>query len=164
VTWPLWLITIAYLAWRVNSTDFDGPARYAHLFSMPDYTLLKHYVNDPVMRIDTFFATLPAYAELLAWPVGLHMERAFLLYDVLATPVIIGMIMVLAAFAQIAWGRGKKALALSWGLLWFGAAHAPNSGILFSMNSLFLEHWMYLPTIGLFLGFAETGVRFLDKI
>lgn len=48
---------------------------------------------------------------------------------------------------------------MSWGLLWFAAAHSPDSGILVQMNALFLEHWMYLPSVGLFLGIAETCAR-----
>jgi tetratricopeptide (TPR) repeat protein len=42
--------------------------------------------------------------------------------------------------------------------LWFAAAHAPDTGLLIPMNSLFLEHWMYLPSAGLFLGIAQTFV------
>jgi tetratricopeptide (TPR) repeat protein len=59
--------------------------------------------------------------------------------------------MVIAAALQIIWGRR---LILSWGLLWFAAAHAPNTGILLPINALVSEHWMYLPTAGLFLGVA----------
>lgn len=162
-TWPLWLIAILYLAWRVNSPDFDGPERYAHLFTLPEYATLKRYADDPFMRVATFLATLPAYAKLLLWPVGLHMERSFALQDDFTAPVWTGFAMLIAAFAQIIWGRGKRGVALSWGSLWFGAAHAPNAGLLFPMNSLFLEHWMYLPSIGLFLGLAQSGLSLLDR-
>jgi Tfp pilus assembly protein PilF len=36
--------------------------------------------------------------------------------------------------------------------LWFFAAHIPHTGVLLPVNSLFLEHWMYLPSIGLIGG------------
>ena len=164
-TLPLWIITVVFLAWRVSSPDFDGPERYRQLFQMPEYASLKLYAVDPFVRFSTFLATLPAYANLLVWPVDLHMERAFPLHLNLTTvPAVTGLVMLVAALAHILWSmKTRRGLALSWGLLWFMAAHAPNSGIFFYMNSLFLEHWMYLPTIGLFLGLAQTAVVLLDR-
>jgi tetratricopeptide (TPR) repeat protein len=35
-------------------------------------------------------------------------------------------------------------------------AQAPNTGILVPMKGVIAEHWMYLPSIGLFLGLAQT--------
>lgn len=164
-TWPLWLVAMIFLAWRVTSTDFDGPARYAQLFHMPQYANMQYYAEDPFVRAMTFLATLPSYTQLLLWPVGLHMERAFPLFDdPLALPVVIGFVMLAAALTEIIRNRRPNAHALNWGLLWFGAAHAPNSGVLFSMNSLFLEHWMYLPTLGLFLGIAQSATGLLGRL
>ena len=163
-TWPLWLTAMVYLAWRVSSSDFDGPTRYTHLFGMPEYATMKLYAENPLLRFTTFLATLPAYAQLLLWPVDLHMERSFPLQDDwLSSRVLGGLVMLLAAAAEIVWARRGAGLAVAWGLLWFGAAHAPNTGLLFPMNSLFLEHWMYLPTIGLCLGLAEVAVTLLDR-
>jgi tetratricopeptide (TPR) repeat protein len=165
LTAPLWAIAFAFLAWRVNASNFDGPERYAQLLQLPAYALFRQYAESPAIRVLTFLATLPAYAGLLLWPAGLHMERSFPLFETpLAWQVLVGFAMLIAAAVQIGWNRNKRWLPLSWGLLWFGAAHAPDSGILFAMNSLFLEHWMYLPTIGLFLGLAETAVPFVDRL
>jgi tetratricopeptide (TPR) repeat protein len=95
-------------------------------------------------------------------PAGLHMERAFSIYiDPVEWPVVMGL--VLAGISAVVIFRScRKAphnLALSWGLLWFFVVHGPDSGILIPMNSLFLEHWMYLPMIGLLLGLAETTAQ-----
>jgi tetratricopeptide (TPR) repeat protein len=163
-TWPLWLITLVYLAWRVTSPDLDGPARYEHLYALPEFASLKFYAEDPWLRMLTFFSTLPAYARLLVWPVGLHMERAFPVTDLLLSPpVLLGIAMILLTTLQVACNRNERRPALSWGLLWFTAAHAPNTGLLFSMNSLFLEHWMYLPSLGLFLGMAQFSVETIRR-
>jgi tetratricopeptide (TPR) repeat protein len=89
------------------------------------------------------------------------MERVFPIYtraDLL--PVLEGLLITVAAFAQIIWAvfiqKGRRGLALSWGILWAAAAHFPNSGLAVPTNSLFLEHWLYVPTTGLFLGIAES--------
>jgi len=165
ITWPLWVIAVLYLLWRVNSPAFDGPARYQQLLQMPAYGVMHYYSEHPWVRFITFLATLPAYGQLILWPCDLYMERSFPLYDdPMSTQVVMGCLMLAAALAAIYWGRTKATRPLAWGLLWFGAAHAPNSGILFSMNSLFLEHWMYLPTIGLFLGLSETGMVAINRL
>ena len=47
-------------------------------------------------------------------------------------------------------------------VLWIVASHLPHSGVLIAVNSVFLEHWMYLTSIPLFLlagaGLARTRV------
>jgi len=69
-----------------------------------------------------------------------------------------GLTLVLASAAYIVWNgkHYRRGMEMSWGLLWFAAAHAPDMGILVPINSRFMEHWMYLPTVGLFLGSAQT--------
>ena len=64
-----------------------------------------------------------AYLGILVWPVGLHMERAFYVFNDVAPQVWWGLLILALAITQLAWGRGQRGLAMSWGLLWFGAAH-----------------------------------------
>ncbi|MDD3370850.1 MAG: tetratricopeptide repeat protein, partial [Alphaproteobacteria bacterium] len=180
-TWPLWLISLGYVHWRSNNPNFDGPLTYKRIYAMPQYEELRLYAETFSYRIYTFFSTLPDYLELLLWPHGLHMDRFFPVAKTLfAAPVLGGMLMVALGAGYVVWSywnkprekhAGKAAppkllddrRALSWGLLWFATAHAPDSGLLFSINSMFLEHWMYLPTTGLFLGLAQTLTGTLRK-
>lgn len=156
-TLPLWLLAFAYLYWRYNADHLDGPSRYARLFQMQDFSSWNLYAQHPVWRLQTFLATLPNYISLLFYPTNLHIERSFAVYASWKYAYVqLGLAILILAMIQMGWGRGKKGVAMSWGLLWFGAAHFPNTGLLIPMNSLFLEHWMYAPTIGLFLGTAET--------
>jgi tetratricopeptide (TPR) repeat protein len=39
--------------------------------------------------------------------------------------------------------------------MWFGCALIPQTGLVVPVNALLYEHWMYLPSIGLFLGMAQ---------
>ncbi len=155
-TWPLWVAAGAYTVWRLTTTGYDGPETYRKMFDYPEYYSLKMYSEHFELRFYTFLATLPAYLQLLVWPEGLHMERSFRIFlNFMLGPALVGCGMLIAAVTLVIFGRGKYSLPLSWGLLWFGAAHFPDTGLLLATNSLFLEHWMYLPTAGLFLGIAQ---------
>lgn len=155
-TWPLWCLMLVYVAWRITTPHFDGPGTYAVIFENPQYKSLKVYSENLSLRFYTFFATLPAYLQLLVWPTDLRMERNFPIHLNMTPKAITGLIILLIVSAYILLIRTRKGLPLSWGLLWFGAAHFPNTGLIIVSNALFLEHWMYLPSIGLFLGMAQS--------
>lgn len=164
-TWPLWVISLIYVFWRTHASGFDGPQTYEYDYSLPGYSQLRLYAAHPMYRIYTFFASLPLYLQLLIYPAGLHMERNLTVYPTLfAPPVLKGLAVFVLAAAQIVRScrRPDRGIEISWGLLWFAAAHGPDSGILIPVNSLFLEHWMYLPSVGLFLGLAQTAYKFLQ--
>jgi len=161
-TWPLWIIAILFIVWRMNDMNFDGPKRYALLYHLPEYGNLRNYSAHFSYRVYTFLATLPNYAGLFIWPVGLHMERNFAIFtDFWRGDVVIGALMVGAAVLYVTTQRRPQGKALSWGLLWFAGAHAPDTGLFVTGNSLLLEHWMYLPSVGLFLGIAESVALWL---
>ncbi len=150
-TWPLWAVAALYMAVRI------------YLLQMSDVAFYKE-VNiltaSPYVRFSTFLATLPAYFKILLWPADLHMLRDFPVFtSIWMKPVVPGLIIFLAALAIMGTAvsaRGKKSLALSWGIGWFFAAHLLHSGVLMPVNALLNEHWMYLPTVGLTLGTAQT--------
>jgi tetratricopeptide (TPR) repeat protein len=165
-TWPLWVISLVFVYWRATAPGFDGPQTYSRFYGLHEFANLALYAQHPAYRLYTFFATLPAYLKLLLLPEGLHMERAFSIYtDPSMSPVIAGAVIVAISLLAFASSCRKipRCLPASWGILWFYAAHGPDSGLLVPMNSLFLEHWMYLPTVGLFLGLAESVARLCEN-
>jgi tetratricopeptide (TPR) repeat protein len=159
-TWPLWVIAIAYAYWRAHTPGFDGPQTYGRFYAIPSFADLKAYANEPLYRIYTFLTTLPQYLQLLIWPTHLHMERSFPIQaNLWSWFVASGIFMIVFACGHLIYScRKNRWLEMSWGFLWFAAAHAPDTGLLIPMNALFLEHWMYLPSVGLFLGLAQTLV------
>ncbi len=157
-TWPLWVIMAAYFV--LLHIVYGGQGMMAANASGNSL-----YAHDIAMRVFTSIATLPTYLGLMLWPHNLHMERTFLVYPgVIAFPSVwAGLALVGAALVQMAWGRGKRGLALTWGLLWFAAAFSPYSGVIKPINALIAEHWMYLPCIGLALGFSQTIALCVEK-
>ncbi len=148
-TWPLWLVTLGYMAIRFAIMPFTGK----ELLNIDPMSVA--YGQHFYLRFYTFLATIPAYLQLLVWPEGLHMDRNFAVrLDPWFFEVKAGFIVLLALMAQVFFCRKSKRPALSWGIIWFACAHFPQTSLLIPVNSLFLEHWMYLPTIGLSLGAA----------
>lgn len=145
---PLWLISALYYIARTYFLTFSG-------FQLHQQNDL--YATSVLCRIYTFLATLPHYIGFVFWPFHLHYDRDF---PIVTVPwhisVLAGALIVCLAVTQIALGRSRRAIAFSWGLLWFAAAHLLHSGILVPVNASLLEHWLYLPAAGLFLGTAQS--------
>ncbi len=155
-TWPLWLVLAAYILARFTVLNFSG---------FDFYKEHNIYTDHLDVRIFTFLASLPEYLRILLWPSDLHMDRALAVPVTLwRPPVLGGALLVLVALAQIIGTRGPSNASLGWGLLWFGAAYAPNTGIFLPINALILEHWTYLPSAGLFLGVAQSLAARLERI
>lgn len=145
---PLFIVAALYY---IAHNYFLGFGGYA-LYQQDDA-----YANSILCRIYTFLATLPYYLGILVWPVHLHYDRDFkYVTDLWNLPVMAGIGMIGIAATQIILGRNRRALAFSWGLLWFAAAHLLHTGILKPVNASLLEHWLYLPSIGLFLGTGQS--------
>jgi tetratricopeptide (TPR) repeat protein len=155
-TLPFWFLAGFYLVARKTFLNFDDTFTF--------FKSANIYSENFLVRLSTFFATVPAYLSLLVWPTGLHMERNFPVFaSPLFAPVIAGAVLVAATLFQVGLARGRWGVALSFGFLWFWAAHAPHTGVLIPVNSLFLEHWLYLPTAGLFLGVAQSVGSLLER-
>lgn len=154
-SWPAWLLAAFYLVARATVLDFDDSYRF--------YPQENLYTQNILIRFYSALATLPDYFALILAPHDLHMERELTVAaSFFLPPVLLGAALASASAAFVFYAFRKKNTAaqpFAFGLLWFYAAFFPCSGILVPMNALFLEHWMYLPTIGLFLGTAESVAR-----
>ncbi len=156
-TWPLWLMVGAYLAARATVLNFAGVFGYYNNTIAVDVGLAH--------RFYTSLATLPVYTRLLVWPVGLHMERSFPIYTSLWAPQVLeGFLILATVITCILWKPTCRTTPMAWGLVWAAAMHAPQSGILIRSDALIAEHWLYLPTMGLSLGFGESLERMSQSI
>lgn len=153
-TWPLWVIALTYVGLRMTILKLAG---------LDFYKAENIYTEHLFVRFCTFFATLPDYLSLIIYPVDLHFDRDFPVYVDMASPKVLmgaGIFLLCSAFVIYSLLTKKNsplAVLITWGLLWFGAAHLLHTGLLLPVNAFFLEHWMYLPSIGLFLVLAQHG-------
>jgi len=154
--WPLWLLSVCYIVIWLLFRHLHGSS--IDISGVPLYT--DHVVN----RILTSLATLPAYTMLMILPLQLHINRVFPLFTTLLIwPPMVGVVMVALSLLQIFFGRARRGLALSFGLLWFAVALSPVTGIVVPVDTVFNEGWVYVPSMGLFLGVAQTASGFFEK-
>ena len=157
VSLPFWAVAAGYFLMRRSVL---GAAQSLIMFKHADV-----YADHPLTRAWTALATIPAYLELIAWPHDLHMDREFATHATPWSPavgagavILLGGIAVMIAAAR----RRTPPLIFAAGLIaWVLVAHAPHSGVLLAVNSVFLEHWMYLTAIPVFwtVGLAVSRVR-----
>ncbi len=149
-------IALVYVAMRGTFLDFNGDFQF--------YKSENIYTQNMHFRAYTFLATLPQYFMLLVYPHDLHIDRAFPVHVEFSNrDVILGlsMIMILISVCvYLLYKKCKSGVFLTAITLWFFAAHSLHSGILVPMNSFFLEHWLYVPSVGALWGF----VYLLEKL
>lgn len=159
-TWPLWLIALAYVILRMTILKLNG---------LDFYKTENIYTQHIWVRAFTFFATLPDYLSLMLWPEGLHFDRDFPLFMELSNPhVLAGAAIVILCGAYVGCSvitknTSKTHLWITWALLWFAGAHALHTGLLIPVNAFFLEHWMYMPSIGLCMGIFHYAAQRIDN-
>ncbi len=112
----------------------------------------NHYTQSIFIRLTTFVSILYHYVLMILFPVGLHYETPYLSYDtLLSISAIFGLIIIFAgtylAYRSLRYGKGIFFLAYSW----FFVSILPVSGII-PTNAMYLEHWLYIPIIGIIFG------------
>lgn len=149
---PFFLMSAVYLFLRATVLNFQNT------FNL--YNEATFYTEHLWVRIFTFLKVLTLYFGLLFWPANLHMERTVEIpTSFFLIPVMLGLVALigLISFALFSWRRQPK---YSLAIFWFLAGFIPTSGILVPINSLFYEHWLYLPLIGfcLFWGLVVSSL------
>lgn len=151
--WPLGLVAGVYLWVHFFVLKLEADA-------LSSQTILN---QNFAARLFTFVGTLPDYVGILLWPTHLHMERNVTIYlTPFALPVALGA-MLLGAALFVIMRAGEELRYLRWGILWFFCAHALHTGLIVPMNAPLGEHWLYLPSAGLFLGFAQQVAEFVKS-
>ncbi|MFH1037261.1 MAG: tetratricopeptide repeat protein, partial [PVC group bacterium] len=132
------------------------------------YVLLRALLMAPAVvptalseRLPGFFASLTGYLKLVFIPVDLHQEYGFVLFRP-DDPRVLGGVMIAAVFLLIA-VRGclrKPVSLVLFSIGWFFIGLGPVSGI-YPIKTYIAEHWLYLPSIGIFTLISAGYVRLL---
>ena len=133
---PFFAIAMIYVLFRVFILNVQISNSYI------DTTFLS--------RLPGFFMAVVEYIKLLIVPVNLHMDYGIDLFEWKTPEVLSGVLVLCGMFFYFIWSvkKQQKLIALSIG--WFLIMIIPISN-LYPLNSFMAEHWLYLPSIGLFL-------------
>ncbi|MBF0489487.1 MAG: tetratricopeptide repeat protein [Candidatus Omnitrophica bacterium] len=132
---PLLTISAIYITLRLTVLNFPTPQEQL------DSTFFE--------RIPGFFVAITNYTRLLILPFDLHMEYGDMLFKFSNPKALIGLlIIVLAAICAFKSRNINKLVTFS--ILWFFVCLFPQSN-LYRINAYMNEHWLYLPSLGIFL-------------
>jgi len=131
----LLMVAAAYVAARLTVLDHLMPHAAAH--------------GSWITRLPGFFAAYAHYLRLLVWPADLHMEYGTRVFS-WAEPWVIGGLFLFLATTGVLVFAWKRSRLVALGLGWFLVSLIPVSN-LFPINAYMAEHWLYLPSIGIFL-------------
>jgi tetratricopeptide (TPR) repeat protein len=144
---PYFGIVLVYGILRLTILNFADTLNF--------YTMPNIYSENLHVRVFTFLATLPVYLRLFFVPTGLHMEREMALRLSLFTwpvwLVSISLLLIIIGLILLYKNRRRASdfTVLFFGIVWFFVSISPMSGIT-PINAQIYEHWMYLPSIGIF--------------
>lgn len=133
----LFLTSLAYLIvrafLRATGVEYSPPGPYSF-----------------AMRFLTSFKVILMYLRLLALPYPLTMERIVPMESSLfSTAAVLSLLAVLTILACAVAVR-RRAPVVSFGIAWFFIALLPYMNW-FPLNAEMAEHWLYIPSVGIFL-------------
>lgn len=146
---PIMAITAVYALLRLT------------VFRFREMLSVSHISSSVFERIMGFFVALTNYARLLVWPVDLHMEYGKVngLFPARFPQAVLGIVLACILFIYVA---RKKNMFLTFCILWFFVALVPVSNI-FPVNAYMAEHWLYVPSIGIFLLLAQGLILLYER-
>jgi len=115
-------------------------------------TISNAYTESLLVRMITFVSILYQYVGMILWPLGLHYETPYIAYTSLITwPGFFGIMVILGGLYLVYKSLMDGSGVFFFSFLWFFIAILPVSGIV-ATNAIFLEHWLYVPIIGIIFG------------
>ncbi len=128
------------------------------VIALKDILSVEPVTSTVFQRLPGFFVAVTNYIRLLLVPFDLHMEYGLLLFNFADLKALIGILVVVFSLIFAFHQRNKNKL-ISFSIFWFFITLFPFSSI-YPINAYMAEHWLYLPSIGVFLMLAG-GLTFL---
>ena len=109
------------------------------------------------LRLLTMCKSIVIYIGLLFMPINLHMERKLTVANSFFEPQILACVFLVLIATTFVWMHKKRQRVIYFGFLWFLVTLLPQSSLIFPKT--IAEHFLYLPSIGLFLILAVVCCR-----
>ncbi|MDD5069149.1 MAG: tetratricopeptide repeat protein [Candidatus Omnitrophica bacterium] len=119
-------------------------------------------VTQIYQRIPGFFVALSSYFKDLILPWGLHQGNISQIFFYRDYRVFIGIIILFVLI--IGWVIFRKIKWFVFFLGWFFVSLSPVSNLFYPASSYKMNHYLYIPVIGLFVIFSKTWLMIRNKI
>jgi len=114
------------------------------------------------LRLLTMLKVIVEYLGVLVVPLHLHMERRVAPAGGLFEPAVVGSALVVAALVAAAVFGARRAWPVTVGVAWFFLALLPVSNLV-PLATFMAEHWLYVPSMGLFLAAGWSLDRVIES-
>ncbi len=166
---PLLLILYHYsFKVRFKFKQFLPIASLSLIYIVLRCTLLKSLLSETfpttfIQRVPGFFVALLNYTRLLMAPFNLHMEYGNGTFAFNDQRAIAGAVILFFVLAYVFSVRKKEGYGIIFfSVLWFVLALLPSSN-LYPLNAYMAEHWLYIPSIGIFLIAAKGFILLYER-
>lgn len=148
---PHVMLAITFLFWRWSVLQFHNKPTFSN-------------ITIPVTeRLEMMSRSVVTYLGLMVWPAHLQMDRQLPLTGLCAHTLMVTGAVIIAALA-LAWKRSfSRAPVVCFGLTWFAVTLLPMTGML-NLTAPVAEHWLYVPSVGLYLALVAGTVRYLESV
>ena len=121
--------------------------------------LFSHYTASTMFqRIPGFLVAITSYTKLLLLPSGLHMEYGDKIFRITNPKALLGFLILFSSLVYALKKRRANPLVL-FSVFWFLIALSPVYN-LYPVSAYMAEHWLYVPSIGVFLIMANLFTYF----
>lgn len=149
---PYWGVLIGFFLFRIYVLKISGTFNF--------YDNPNIYTENINYRIYTFLAAVFEYFYILVYPVGLHMERGFPVFvDFFNYRTVVSSLFIFISLIYFWFHRKDSSNKYVFAFFWFFIFFIPMSGILVPVNSMLLEHWLYLTSMGWFVLLGASLVK-----
>lgn len=152
---PYILIAGIYFLLRLTVLNFQDTLNF--------YGTETQYTTNIFVRLITFLSLLPEYMRFIFYPDILYIDRVA---DIVTTVDNTNVIVSIAAIVSLLFLSIKyktKHPIFFFCFLWFFIAMIPVSGII-PINGLIYEHFLYFPSVGIFLAIAYLFYLLLTQV
>lgn len=157
---PFILIIILYIFLRLTVLNFSDTLNFYSGIKTDEITQL--YSSNILVRLFTFSKVFFTYLWLFIVPLELSIARMTPIITDVFNLSVLSFFFLNLLFIIVSCLVFKKTRLPMFLLLWFYISLLPVSGII-PINNMIAEHYLYLPSVSVFLGFSSLFVYLIGK-
>lgn len=142
-----WLIAFIYIILRLTLLNFSNTLNF--------YNQANIFTENLLYRLYTLFTILARGLLIIFFPAGIHPEITWPVFTSLFNPQVLLSFSILRGIIILAVINWKKRPLFTFGIFWFFLSYLPMANLVAKINALVWDHWLYIPSVGIFLSLAS---------